>query len=273
MVSVLTGAREEWLRTETPVTPEQAAVMHALADSLAAADGGVQAVAQRVATGVAELYGDGAFVTLAAEDGRSYRAVGAHHPDPAAAVAARETMSSDLGMEDGFFAHVAETGAPLYVPDISAADVVRLRPELQHYLEAVGVHCGIVVPLRSRGRVIGTLNLLRGPGRPAIAPGDQSFLEEIADRLAIGIDALRLAAALERLDPAPAPPSAGEDLTPREGEVLGMIGRGHTNREAGEQLHLSVRTVEWYRERLQLKLGTSGRAALVQAARARGLGG
>jgi DNA-binding CsgD family transcriptional regulator len=62
-----------------------------------------------------------------------------------------------------------------------------------------------------------------------------------------------------------------EPLTDREREVLALIALGHTNREAADQLVLSVRTVEWHRARLQWKLRASNRADLVKAARALGV--
>jgi DNA-binding CsgD family transcriptional regulator len=56
-------------------------------------------------------------------------------------------------------------------------------------------------------------------------------------------------------------------LTDREGEILGLIARGLTNREIAEQIYLSVRTVEWHRSRLAAKLGVSSRSELVAMAR------
>jgi DNA-binding CsgD family transcriptional regulator len=58
----------------------------------------------------------------------------------------------------------------------------------------------------------------------------------------------------------------GSDLTEREKDVLGLLALGHTNREAAEQLFLSVRTVESHRARIQQKLRISSRAELVRYA-------
>jgi two-component system response regulator NreC len=66
-------------------------------------------------------------------------------------------------------------------------------------------------------------------------------------------------------------PSPANPLTQREREVLRLLALGHTNAEAAERLHLSVRTVETHRANLQAKLGVSGRADLVRHARERGL--
>jgi two-component system response regulator NreC len=58
-----------------------------------------------------------------------------------------------------------------------------------------------------------------------------------------------------------------DDLTEREVEVLRLIALGHTNSEIGEQLFLSVRTVESHRAHIQQKTGRSTRAELVSYAR------
>jgi DNA-binding NarL/FixJ family response regulator len=58
-----------------------------------------------------------------------------------------------------------------------------------------------------------------------------------------------------------------EDLTPREKDVLGLIVLGYTNRQIGEELSISVRTVEGHRSNLSEKIGSHSRADLVRYAR------
>jgi DNA-binding NarL/FixJ family response regulator len=62
-----------------------------------------------------------------------------------------------------------------------------------------------------------------------------------------------------------------EPLTPREQEVLKLIAEAHTNREIGEILHLSAKTVESHRGNLLRKLGMRDRVELVRYAIRRGL--
>ncbi len=69
-------------------------------------------------------------------------------------------------------------------------------------------------------------------------------------------------------EPIPGPP---DDLSEREVEVLRLIALGHTNAEIGEQLYLSVRTVETHRSHIQQKLRLSTRAELVGYAIEHGL--
>jgi two-component system response regulator NreC len=64
----------------------------------------------------------------------------------------------------------------------------------------------------------------------------------------------------------PKPSGPPDDLTEREADVLRLIALGHTNAEIGEQLFLSVRTVESHRARIQQKTGVSTRAELVRYA-------
>jgi two-component system response regulator NreC len=60
-------------------------------------------------------------------------------------------------------------------------------------------------------------------------------------------------------------------LSPRETDVLKLMALGHTNREIGDQLSLSVRTVETHRAHIQQKLGLSSRPELTRYALANGL--
>lgn len=60
-------------------------------------------------------------------------------------------------------------------------------------------------------------------------------------------------------------------LSPREQEVISLLAQGFTNREIGEQLFLSVRTVESHRAQLMNKLGLGSRHELVEFAVENGL--
>ncbi|HEY3190550.1 MAG TPA: response regulator transcription factor [Solirubrobacteraceae bacterium] len=62
-----------------------------------------------------------------------------------------------------------------------------------------------------------------------------------------------------------------EPLSPREQEVLKLIAEAHTNREIGEILGLSEKTVETHRGNLLRKLGMRDRVELVRYAIRRGL--
>jgi len=58
-----------------------------------------------------------------------------------------------------------------------------------------------------------------------------------------------------------------ESLTPRETEILRLIVEGYTNRQIGQELNISIRTVEGHRANISDKLGLHSRVELVRYAR------
>ena len=66
-------------------------------------------------------------------------------------------------------------------------------------------------------------------------------------------------------------PALLEGLTPREREVLALVGRGMSNAEIGEALTLSPATARTYVSRLLAKLGARDRSRLVVIAYESGL--
>jgi DNA-binding NarL/FixJ family response regulator len=72
----------------------------------------------------------------------------------------------------------------------------------------------------------------------------------------------------EQARPSPALPAS---LTPREIEVLALIGEGLSNREIGERLFLGQATVKTHVNRIFAKIGTQSRAQAVRYAISNGL--
>lgn len=108
--------------------------------------------------------------------------------------------------------------------------------------------------------------------RTAIDAGARGYLFKDAAHLEL-IEAVRHAAGgRDYLPPAVAAGLKDEGkaeqgvLTPRETEVLRLMALGYTNREVGEQLSLSVRTVETHRAHIQQKLGLDSRPELTRYA-------
>ena len=62
-----------------------------------------------------------------------------------------------------------------------------------------------------------------------------------------------------------------ENLTSRETEILKLIVEGYTNRQIGEHLNISIRTVEGHRANISDKLGLHSRLELVRYARQHGM--
>ena len=62
-------------------------------------------------------------------------------------------------------------------------------------------------------------------------------------------------------------PGESDGLSPRELEVLRLVALGYTNPQIGDELHLSIRTVEAHRSHLQHKIHRSTRAEVSAYAR------
>jgi two-component system response regulator NreC len=154
-----------------------------------------------------------------------------------------------------------------FAPDVLVLDVnlpdglgVDAVPDLRE------AHPGTQIVLLTMERDIGL-------ARRALDHGALGYLFKDAAHLEL-VEAVRAAAKGERYLPAAVSAGLSRDpgetekqaLSPRETEVLRLMALGHTNREIGEQLDLSVRTVETHRAHIQQKLGLTTRPELTRYA-------
>jgi DNA-binding CsgD family transcriptional regulator len=170
-----------------------------------------------------------------------------------------------LDARRGFTRQLLATMRPIRLTELSPEVLTAGRPQLGDYVRRFGVSSAMMVPMRTAGQALGHIvTLRRAPAAPYSAD-DERLTQAVADVLGMAV-ARAAAPAVDDVDHPPV------DLSQREREILAGLSLGYTNREIAEQLHLSVRTVEWYRARIQCKLGVNGRAALVRAARTHSLG-
>ncbi|MDE2368574.1 MAG: response regulator transcription factor [Burkholderiales bacterium] len=71
---------------------------------------------------------------------------------------------------------------------------------------------------------------------------------------------------LRRVAGGPAAAAAGPELSPREIEVLRLVGQGRSTREIAELLNRSVKTIETHKQALKDKLGAESPAMLIKIA-------
>ena len=169
----------------------------------------------------------------------------------------------------------------------SGDDALRLVPELQPDIVLLDLNMpgpgGIEVTRRLRELVPETRVLVltvyedEGLLREAIDSGASGYIIKRAVESEL-INAIRAVARGEMyIHPSmtrallnepekhtPTQSGAQESLTPRETDVLRLIVLGYTNRQAAEELGLSVRTVETHRANLMGKLGLKSRVELVR---------
>lgn len=88
---------------------------------------------------------------------------------------------------------VAQTAEALQVSDPTGERIRTLvRPEFHDYLSHHGVHGLLIVPMRTQGRVIGTITLARCGSTKAYSAEDLSMLQSLADRAALTLVNARL---------------------------------------------------------------------------------
>ena len=85
---------------------------------------------------------------------------------------------------------------------------------------------------------------------PLREPAWTRFLSELTSFIGVGAE----------------PVTSSTPLTDRELEILGLVAEGSSNRDIGEQLALSTRTVERHLSNIYRKLGVTGRSARAAAA-------
>ncbi|WP_284663421.1 GAF domain-containing protein [Myxococcus sp. SDU36] len=143
---------------------------------------------------VSEALGDACVLQLLSEDKTRLELVSVHHPNAEARVVLDASMRRCPGrVGEGLPGRVAATGQPLFVPRLQAEDLRDERvPEGMSFLQRYGPHSVIVVPLGVRGRVLGTLGVMREARGREYSVEERALLESLAARAALAIEDARL---------------------------------------------------------------------------------
>jgi DNA-binding CsgD family transcriptional regulator/tetratricopeptide (TPR) repeat protein len=116
-------------------------------------------------------------------------------------------------------------------------------------------------------------DVLATTGDRAGAASELAAALEVADRLCAEplADACRSLATRARLGITGVAAPVADTLTPREAAVLGLVASGRTNRQIGEELFISEKTVSVHVSRVMAKLDAGSRTEAVSIAYQRGL--
>lgn len=239
-----------------------------------------------VAAVLAELYSSLCMVGLVSADSESIHPLGIHHPDPELRMLTQDMLGVPFPRDSGIIGTAVAEGHGM-VGRIRPDELVELRPTAASLVKRYPIDQILSVPIQRGEHLLGALWLARREGEPDFSPDDVDFTESVAGVLALAIENTFLEEALKQAAGRRQPQltwrrrpdeeggerrqAAPHELSEREQHILKLLADGFTNREVGEDLNLSVRTVEWHRQRIQWKLGADGRAELVQAARQLGL--
>jgi PAS domain S-box-containing protein len=179
--------------TESKRAETAARLLAEITRELVAAGVDLSTLLDRVARRTAELLGDGCLLRLLSDDGRTLEPAGFHHTGPALAEEIRAMLAVPYRADEGLDGEVIRTGHAALLPVVDhQALLASTQPELRALVDRIALRSIVVAPVRSRGRILGTLGVGRNaPGRP-FTEADAALVQEIADRAGLAIDNARL---------------------------------------------------------------------------------
>ncbi|HEU5055405.1 MAG TPA: GAF domain-containing protein [Kofleriaceae bacterium] len=156
------------------------------------AEGGLdlRATLDIVAREVASGLGDSCAINLLTADRRVLEPVAVANIDPVVEAATRETLAAaPVRMdEESALSRVVATGQPILLPEVPATFLAASRrPEYRAFHERFPIGTLLVVPLRARGALLGTMTTSRRRGAPGYTPDDLALLEDLAARAGLAI--------------------------------------------------------------------------------------
>ncbi len=131
---------------------------------------------------------------------------------------------------------VIHTGQPLLMPEVQERIREAMARDAEHLkiIREVSVTSALIVPLRGREQVLGTISLTMSESGRRLGPRDQAFAEELAHLAALSLENARLY-------------RAARQATRTRDEVLGIV--AHDLRSPLSALSLSAQLVERQLER------------------------
>jgi len=180
---------------------ERLEILSNTSHEFAASSGEIDALLTLVARRLGEIIGDGCAVRLISHDGSWLEpSASFYHADPTRRELARQALGTERQrLGEGIAGRVAQSGLAVLIPVVTAEQLEALiPPAFRAVISDVGLASALSVPLRSRGRTIGAISLLRDPPGNPYTPDDQRFAQELADRAGLAIDNAVLVATLEQ---------------------------------------------------------------------------
>jgi signal transduction histidine kinase len=154
----------------------------------------VRTVLDTIARYTAEVIGDKCVIRLLSSDEKRFNLAAFHHPKPETLALMKSLYpGTPIAASHKWAGHVLQTRQPLLIPIVNQEQLREItQPEYLPFVEQVGMHSILVLPLCVDGRVIGSLALSRDHPEHPYTSDDQVFLQDLADRAALTIQNAQL---------------------------------------------------------------------------------
>ena len=152
-------------------------------------------ITQLAAHFTAEEIGDVSILTLLNPGGDKLRIASFYDATPKAQALLRKSLAHDYEYDPSLAlaGGVLKSGEPVLIPSLPPEQLKAITmPAFEEFIDEIGIDSVLVVPLMGRSGVVGTMHLLRHRGNKAFNVEDQSFLTDIAYRIALAIENCRL---------------------------------------------------------------------------------
>ena len=143
----------------------------------------------------AEEMGDAGILTLLNPSGDKLRIAAFYDTLPRAQALLRKSITPDYEYDpsQALAGGVLRSGEPVLIPALPPEQLKAITlPAFQEFIDEVGIESILVVPLMGRSGVVGTIHLLRHRGSRSYNVDEQTFLTDIAYRVALAIENCRL---------------------------------------------------------------------------------
>ena len=154
--------------------------------AFAAAELNLPTILKAVVSQIAQSIGNGCTLRLLSPERDRLDPVAFFHSNPNAVALLEKILSTGSHhIGEGLAGQVAQTGKSALAAEVTP-EMARslLKKEHWSFLEQFHIHSMIVVPLRVREEVIGTISLFRDESTDSYTKDDLVFLEELANRAA-----------------------------------------------------------------------------------------
>ncbi len=191
--------RREQLTKQVFEQAERATSLALLSQQLAESGHDLSLLFVTIARFSTMLLGDSCVITMLDGDAQRARVVQLWHRDAEARSFIEDMQPLSFVRPHTITGKVMSTEQAIRVPVVTSEIIAHATaPEYQPYIQRFGMSSLLIVPLRARGQLLGTIGVSRDKSGNPYTEDDQLLLQDLADRAGVMIENARLFAEAEQ---------------------------------------------------------------------------